>query len=274
MKIAIICSNIDPISFAVSKILKHKLNFNTSKLNSIPQSYKLNLNASNEIYLCEFNKRLIEIESLDLIAMDLIIFVSRHASQKQINIFSVHALGNWSNEALLGGKPNQLSVSSPINMLKMLCILKKNNDTDIDVIYEATHHGPLLNTPSFFVEFGGNADFTASELYIQILADSIIEFINNIEYEGIKQTCEKIAIGIGGGHYALKFSNISFEKGYAFSHIMPKYYIDKIDMLDQALSKTDISAQLAVIEWKSLNSFQKQTLITKLSKLGLIYEKI
>ncbi len=284
MSLSLICSSSDPVSSSIFQILKNKINFKKQNSDNIPNikyNYYAFIKNNCRIDLYEFSKKLIETEFLNLLKTDLIIFISQHKSKQNINIFSVHALGNWSNAAEFGGKPNQLSISSPLNMFKILSLLKINNNTDIEVVYEASHHGPLLNIPSFFVEFGGNPDSLTDLKYINVLAKSIIDFINYYITKGntIQNNKEgskpiSIALGIGGSHYASKFTKLAFSKNYAFSHIMPKYYIGNISMLDQAISRSIPKPNIAVIEWKSLNSFQRNELMKKLNELGIDYEKI
>ncbi len=280
MKLILVCSLQDSISAQASSIIKSLLHFQEGNEVQDSASYMLVLDHedqenANAVQLLEFNKRIVDIDSLDSLSADLIVFISRHASKSRINIFSVHALGNWSEEALLGGRPSQISVSSPYNMRQMLHILKRHNTTDIDVIYEATHHGPLLNTPSFFVEFGGDPESAGNKECIMILAESVAEFAKSFASgTNFADKNGKVAVGIGGGHYAKKFTELALSGQYAFSHIMPKHSAGELSMVFQAILKSDPKADLIVLEWKSLNSFQKKGLIEKVSELGIGYEKI
>ena len=51
-----------------------------------------------------------------------------------------------------------------------------------------------------------------------------------------------VILGIGGGHYAPRFTDVALEKNVAFGHMIPKYQIEagNIDdaMLEQAIEKT------------------------------------
>ena len=91
---------------------------------------------------------------------------------------------------------------------------------------------------------------------------------------------EKVVIGIGSNHYPEKFSRLALSKGYAFSHIMPKYAIfnddgsSNLDVLEQALERSSNKPEVAVVDWKSLNSAMKEQTIKKLNEIGLDNEKI
>ncbi|MEM3227435.1 MAG: D-aminoacyl-tRNA deacylase [Candidatus Micrarchaeaceae archaeon] len=201
---------------------------------------------------------------------DYIVFLSKHFSSKGIASFTTHAEGNWSSVADLGGKPHELSIASPDNMLKLLKQLNKYNHYGINVTYEATHHGPLLAIPSLFVEVGGNEAAISSENIVEVIANSVADLLL-----GTAEThYNKVAIGIGSTHYPRKFSLLALEKDYAFSHIMPRYYSSEISMLEQALNRSSIRAEIGVIEWKSINSEERNNIIKELENLGIDYERI
>jgi len=207
---------------------------------------------------------LIEAEYLDRINADVLVFLSRHSSEKGVPSFTVHATGNWSGEAKLGGKPGELSVAAPLYMRAVLYALSTtNNDAAMTVTYEATHHGPLLNTPSLFVEIEKNS-YTKERA--ETVANAVVAAMRNIE-------SMQVAIGIGGMHYSQKFTALALSGKYAFGHIMSKYYIDNTDMLIKAAERSEPKATKAVIEWKSINSIKRTNVLDALEKAGIQYEK-
>lgn len=207
----------------------------------------------------------------NIIKTDAIIFACSHRSSKGIASFTVHPEGNWSSEAKMGGKPYELSVAAPDYMLSLVESLKRNNNTALPVIYEATHHGPLLKTPSMFVEVGGSKDALESEEYAALVAKSIIDALSGNPPESGIREC---VLGIGGMHYAGKFTRLAFEKGYAFSHIMAKYYVSETGMLGQAVERSSIKAEKAVIEWKSIKAADREKIIRELGRIGIDYERV
>ena len=89
---------------------------------------------------------------------ELIVFLSRHSSQSGTPTLSVHTPGNFA-EAELGGLPRTVSVCPATAMrdaLKALAQFKTVMQLDYEVSYECTHHGPSLNVPTMFVEFGSS----------------------------------------------------------------------------------------------------------------------
>jgi D-aminoacyl-tRNA deacylase len=260
----VVYSPIDPVSVNAAEAMKSLLKFEDAD----PIGGMKHLKCGN-IDFIELNTIHLYADFLDdYIKNDTIIFLSRHGSIKNIAAFTVHPEGNWTNEAKLGGKPNELAVSSPIQMAKVLHAMKKNNKSDIPVIYEATHHGPLLNTPSLYAEIGGTQEIRDSKDHANFLAKSVADSVDQeISYD-------KVAVGLGGLHYADRFAKLTIENKYIFSHIMPRHYIENVDMIKQGVERSVPKAEIGIIDWKSLKAEQREKVIGKLNELGLDYEKI
>jgi D-aminoacyl-tRNA deacylase len=84
------------------------------------------------------------------------------------------------------------------------------------------------------------------------------------------------AFGIGGGHYAPSFTKVILEKEYAVGHMLPKYYIDEIDLecFRQGMGKSAEKIEVALLDWKGMNKSQRDKVIEFLKVLKLPYEKI
>ena len=225
--------------------------------------------ASGSVDMLELDSSPVYADWLDGIGADEIVFISRHSSAKGIISFTAHAEGNCNGKNDLGGKPHALSVASPSLMVSFLKAMK-GFASGIEVVYEATHHGPLLNTPSCFVELGPDAviNESDSEELLRKLSRGVYAMLydNSAEYD-------KVAIGIGGMHYSAKFTRYALEGKYAFSHIMSKYYVDEVDMLQAAIDRSAIRPDTAVIEWKSINAVSRNRILAKLEDLGMDYER-
>ena len=225
--------------------------------------------ASDSSMLMESGVSNIESEFLDGVeSADCIIFLSAHSSAKGVESFTVHSEGNWGGEALLGGKGKSLSVAAPIQMLKLARIIGNSDRGGSNFVYEATHHGPLLRKPSLFVEFGGGENAKMKKHKAEMLADYAYRILDSDDHY------EKIVVGIGGQHYSEKFTKMALSKGYAFAHIMPKYYCSEIDMLEQAFEMSSPKPSAAVIEWKSIKAATRESIIKKLNEIGMEYEKV
>lgn len=251
--------------------LSQKLKENDFKLEdpSLPEIITQYSNGKTTFIMSKTD--LLHSEYLDKLSFENLIFVSKHISSMGVAAFTVHSTGNWLSSAEYGGEPYTLSIASP---LKMLTFLKALNSiqTKSTITYEATHHGPLLKTPSLFLEFGGSELDINNTKNAELLAKILYSSINPEAFSG------KIVIGIGLGHYPKKFTSLALSKDYAFSHILPKYAIEKYDiptfkkMVLLAISSSKPFPKLAVIEKKGLNKFKFDTLLYLLKEKGLDYE--
>jgi D-aminoacyl-tRNA deacylase len=171
------------------------------------------------------------------ITPEVIIFASRHRSQSQKKTLSVHPIGNF-GEALYGGRDGVLVPSAPVFMteaLRKLYHIKVVRQLSYDVCYEVTHHGPFLCTPSFFIEIGSSEREWTNKTIAQVLAEVLLEipsFCGNDAGE--------IAIGVGGGHYAPRFTDIALKGRLAFGHMVPMYHLNCLNpsLIDQLILTT------------------------------------
>ncbi len=161
---------------------------------------------------------------------DLYIVASRHSAESGIPCLTVHATGNW-GDAMYGGQSRTLSTAPAQHMLSALRYMAEHPLEGFSVSYEVTHHGPTLKTPIMFVEIGSTEEQWVREDAAEIIGEAIVA--------GIHPADAPTAIGIGGGHYAPRFTKIAL-KGVAFGHMAPKYAFDFLDeyMLRQAVERT------------------------------------
>jgi D-aminoacyl-tRNA deacylase len=237
-------------------------------LNEIDAIGGLQRFSNGKEYMIRIEGRLVEADFLNNMIDDVIIFLSKHSSGKGIPSFTVHPEGNWTEDNSLGGRPKSLSVSSPSRMLGVLQAMSKSNKTGIKESYEATHHGPLLDHPSFFVELGGNDETIRNKEYAEFVAKAVASSI------GSKAEYGKVAIGIGGMHYSDKFTRLAIEGKYAFAHIMSKYYASCTGMIKTSLERSDEKVDTAVIEWKSIKANEREIIVRELGALGIDYAKV
>lgn len=166
---------------------------------------------------------------------DLYIVASKHSAESGIPCLTVHTTGNWA-DALFGGFSRTLSYAPAQHMLAALKALreekKKRGLEKYSVSYEVTHHGPTLNTPIMFVEIGSTEEEWGDEEAAAVVGEAIIKAL---EPEDVPT-----AVGIGGGHYAPRFTDIALRKGIAFGHMAPKYVLEHLDedMFKQAVERT------------------------------------
>src|SRR6266581_6409430 len=85
---------------------------------------------------------------------DLVVYLSKHKSESERPSLTVHPIGNPA-AAEFGGQPETLVPSAPRWMTAALRGLRKEaKGLPYNVTFEATHHGPYLTTPTFYIEQG------------------------------------------------------------------------------------------------------------------------
>jgi D-aminoacyl-tRNA deacylase len=171
---------------------------------------------------------------------DIAIFLSRHRSKTGEPTLTVHPIGNFS-DALFGGQPKTLVLAAPRMMTQILRLIKKNlqqTNLGYKVCYEVTHHGPFLKIPTLFVEVGSTEVQWQQKEPARIIATSLLEMLPTAQYEKDFPKDIPVLLGIGGGHYAPRFTEIALQKKVAFGHMIPTYKIDEGAIDDEILEKT------------------------------------
>ncbi len=171
---------------------------------------------------------------------DIAIFLSRHRSKTGEPTLTVHPIGNFS-DAEFGGQPKTLVPAAPKMMTHLLRLIKKNLQStglDYKVCYEVTHHGPFLRIPTLFAEVGSTEVQWQQKEPACIIATSLLELLHTHQHEKEFPKDIPVLLGIGGGHYAPRFTDIAFQKKVAFGHMIPSYKIDEGTIDDEILEKT------------------------------------
>ena len=168
------------------------------------------------------------------------IFLSRHRSKMGEPTLTVHPIGNF-GDAKFGGKPKTLIPAAPRMMTHLLRLIKKNlqpTDLKYQVCYEVTHHGPFLKIPTLFVEVGSTEIQWQQKEPASIIASSLLELFAKYHYEEEFPNDIPVLLGIGGGHYAPRFTEVAVTKNIAFGHMIPTYQIEGGNIDDEILEKT------------------------------------
>jgi D-aminoacyl-tRNA deacylase len=188
--------------------------------------------------LITINKIHIHAEKIDEIwtkktGMDLdnIIFLSKHKAASGKPSLTVHPIGNW-GAAEYGGLEGEVSGTSPNWMTGLLLNIKRNQIDGYDVCFEATHHGPLLKTPTMFLEIGSTESEWEEKKPAQILIKSLLTLksINGIN-----------VIGLGGGHYTPRFTEAVLTHEVCFGHMVANYGIPHLteEIIKKAIDRSN-----------------------------------
>ncbi len=247
--VLIISSNEDPAGCNIKKgLLKQSewREINTFEENPVYQ----NSNMDNLIMII-INDRTIRHENLEEQVKEKLgikpkqaIFITRHRSKTGKPTLTAHPIGNY-GKAEFGGKDRTVSPSSPRLMTELLRLIKTNSEeakTYHKVCFEVTHHGPYMSIPTLFTEVGSNQEEWEKQPPADIIAKSLLDLFENYFYEEDLPNDIPVLLGIGGGHYAPRFSDIVFQKKSAFGHMIPGYHIDagniNGEMFEKAMKAT------------------------------------
>jgi D-aminoacyl-tRNA deacylase len=232
MTVLIIASNKDPASINIKKNLLKISSW--EEINSFCDNIVYRHYNMKDVVIITLNDRKIMHENIDKEVEDKLgikpkqaIFISRHTSKTGQPTLTVHPIGNY-GEAHFGGYEKTLSESSPRLMTCLLRIMKKNaKQANLyhQVCFEVTHHGPYLSIPSFFVEVGSTKDEWEKNDPAYIVAKSVLELLDLYHYEKDLPNDIPILIGVGGGHYAPRFTDVVLEKKASFGHMIPTYQL-------------------------------------------------
>lgn len=201
---------------------------------------------------------------------DLAIFASRHESESGQPCLTVHAPGNI-GESLHGGRGRHLSIASPLEMKEALRALKAlNSNPRFQVTLEATHHGPLTEVPSFFIEIGSSPPDWRNEAAGEVLAKAILCVLDHPIRPG------PVAVGVGGPHYSPGFTELVIDTEFSVSHVVPKHQIGVVDdsMLQMLFERSSPRATFAVLDWKGIRGEDRRTLVASMDRAGLRHARL
>jgi D-aminoacyl-tRNA deacylase len=279
MSVFIISSIEDP---AGTNIKQHLLNlaewveYDTFRDQSILIS-----SSFDDIFLITIAERTIYQEHLDReiaemlgVTPELIIFLSRHSSKMGKPSLTVHPIGNYGS-ADFGGTPHTLTPASPrlmTHLLRKIYEHHRKSSLGYQVCFEVTHHGPYLSTPTVYVEVGSTETQWRLSEPAHIIASAVYDLFTKYRTEKDFSADIPVLLGIGGGHYAPRFTDIVLERNAAFGHMIPSYHIDAgtitQEILEMAIQQTpNISA--AYIHTKGLKKPQVRNFKEMLSDLHI-----
>lgn len=148
-----------------------------------------------------------------------IVVLSRHSSASGKPTLTVHPIGNYRGNEM-GGKAETLVRSMPHMMTSTLRKIKEINDVpEYGVSFEVTHHGPYVSVPTMYIEIGSDETHWGDMHAAEILVDSLLSADVHEEYP--------VVIGVGGGHYAPRFTDLVLSHKVDIGHMVPTYQTDK-----------------------------------------------
>ncbi|KAK4772022.1 hypothetical protein SAY86_013797 [Trapa natans] len=265
---------------------------------------------NQHVRLLQHDKGIVEEDHLDLRwrdktgeEVDELVFLSKHTAVSNRPAITVHPIGvpHLRDDEVppQGGKPGWAALPDP-RIGPWLRLLKKlaeshNLIPEFEITLEGTHHGPVTNKPTMFVEIGSTEEYWKRLDAAQVVCLLIWEglglggsaAVGNWSRESDKK---KVLLGIGGGHYAPRHMDIVMKDGVWVGHLLSGY---SLPMDDPGKSKVDPSSIggtwkksiqvayeatkgafpggeiIAHLDHKSLKSWQKAAITGFLSELDI-----
>ncbi len=193
--------------------------------------------------------------------VELVVYLSKHRSESRTPSLTVHPVGNFGG-AELGGLPETLVPAAPRWMTAALRRLRREaTGLAYQVTFEATHHGPYLETPTFYIEQGSTETEWSDPEAAATIARALL---------GLRPDDVPVAVGFGGGHYAPRHTDVAMARAVAFGHLLPSHALEHLadETLRQAVARTP-DASLAYLHRKSLGKPEARALEERLGGLGL-----
>ncbi len=197
---------------------------------------------------------------------DLVVLLSRHASASGMKTLTVHHTGNF-NKADYGGEDRTLSTPAPAWTTQALRLLKeKAKDVEeFTVCFESTHHGPTYTCPHFFIEIGSSLEEWTRDDMGTIITNTLTKL-----FLAPPPTSSVTLVGIGGGHYAPRHTDVALSTSAAFAHIIPTYAIeamgDDLSMLKVAMGSSNTDK--VYLHRKGMKGPMRRTVIEYLGSNG------
>ncbi len=151
------------------------------------------------------------------VQIDEVVFLSKHRAASGKPTLTVHPIGNF-GKADYGGREGALVPASPSFLSGLLRTLASTaRGLPFEVSYEVTHHGPYLEVPTTYVEIGSDETKWGNLEAAKAMAEALLSWA---PADG------PTVVGIGGGHYAPRFTEVTLAKRVCFGHMVAKHVLD------------------------------------------------
>ncbi len=228
--------------------------------------------------------------------VDEVLVLSRHAAKSGLPSLTVHAIGvpgeiPHGEEGFAGGIKGIAVPPSPRFSAIYSALREESSRSELadefEVSLETTHHGPVLTKPTLYLEIGSTESEwirkDAAMLWAAVI--SRVLGLSDKSPEGEWFGEGDVMIGLGGGHYAPRHSDIAIRSGLPFGHLLANYALifDEENKefptgpwrhsLFEAIEKTRIAFPggtiFAHLDRKSFKAWQRNAIITELSSLDV-----
>ncbi|KAD4385383.1 hypothetical protein E3N88_25551 [Mikania micrantha] len=230
--------------------------------------------------------------------VDEVIFLSRHTAASNRPALTIHPIGvphlREDEVPPAGGKPGWAAppnarIGPWLRLLK--CIAESHNLTpEFEVTLEATHHGPVTDSPTMFVEIGSTEEYWKRQDAAQAIALLVWKGLGldggiPIGDWHRNNGKNKILLGVGGGHYVPRHMDIVLKHDVWVGHLLSGYSLPMEDNGEAKAGGTwreaikvayDVTKAafpggeiLAHLDQKSFKSWQKNAILGFLKEMNI-----
>ena len=259
--------------------------------------------STQPVHLLLIEKLHIYADGIDIIheketaeTVDEVLVLSRHAAKSGLPSLTVHAIGvpgeiPHGEEGFAGGIKGIAVPPSPRFSAIYSALREESSKSELadefEVSLETTHHGPVLTKPTLYLEIGSTESEwirkDAAMLWAAVI--SRVLGLSDKSPEGEWFGEGDVMIGLGGGHYAPRHSDIAIRSGLPFGHLLANYALifDEENKefpsgpwrhsLLEAIEKTRVAFPggtiFAHLDRKSFKGWQRNAIIAELSSLDV-----
>ena len=230
--------------------------------------------------------------------VDEVLVLSRHVSASETPALTLHAIGvpgefPHGEKARSGGITGTAVPPSTRfgEVFRNMCRIarEENLEKEYDLTLEATHHGPLLGTPTLYLEIGSTMEQWEDVRAARVWSKTISLCLGLLEHSAKKdwEGSGSVMVGLGGGHYAPRHKAVISESDVWVGHILANYAIvfeeefedgslpagpwshsvrTVVESTRAAFPGGDVFAHL---DRKSFKGWQRSALANLLSELGV-----
>jgi len=201
-------------------------------------------NLVSDVHILSIEKIHVQADSIDAIherevdcGIDEVLVLSRHVSSTDTPAITLHAIGlpgayPPGEPGKSGGINGKMVPPSPrfaFLYREMVKEARQNRlDEYFDLTLEATHHGPVLKTPTLYIEIGSTqSDWRredALDLWARVLCRAL--GLDGEAPRGEWKGKGDVMVGLGGGHYAPRHKVVAENGKIWLGHILAGYALD------------------------------------------------
>ncbi|XP_008783043.2 D-aminoacyl-tRNA deacylase-like isoform X2 [Phoenix dactylifera] len=215
--------------------------------------------ANGDVRLLKHRENIVAEDDLDLRweaatgePVSEVIFLSRHTAVSNRPALTVHPIGvphlREDETPPQGGRPGWASLPNPrigpwLRLLRKIAH-SKGLVPEFEVTLEATHHGPIVHTPTMFLEIGSTEEYWGRQDAAQAMALLLWEGFGLGGGDGVGEWKgsdgkNKVVLGLGGGHYAPRHMDIVVKDGVWVGHLLSGYALPMEDPNQQNVKTSE-----------------------------------